>query len=94
VKQKNKASFCQLLRHCGSGDESDLWHISVTSFYLFYVVEHHVLKMTFNHNVKKNVHISTNIPAFFRYIGWPEGPETDIFASSDSVSYLICRVFR
>ena len=39
-------------------------------------VEHHVLKMTFHHNVKKNLfHISTNILAFFRYIGWPEGPE-------------------
>jgi len=28
------------------------------------------LKMTFHHNVKKNLfHISTNIPAFFRYFG-------------------------
>jgi len=30
----------------------------------------------------------------FRYIGRPEGPETDIIASSDSVSHLIHRVFR
>jgi len=39
----------------------------VTSFCLFCIVEHHVLKskMTFHHNVKKNLfHISTNIPAF------------------------------
>jgi len=29
-------------------------------------VEHHVLKMTFHHNVKKNLfHILTNIPAFY-----------------------------
>jgi len=51
--------------------------------------------MTFHHNVKKNLfHISTNIPAFSRYIDWPEDPETDIIASSDSVSHLICRVVR
>jgi len=31
---------------------------------------------------------------FFRYIVWPEGPETDIVASSDSISHLIHRVFR
>jgi len=43
--------------------------------------------MTFHHNVKKNLfHISTNIPAFFRYIGWPEGSETDIVASTASIS--------
>ena len=30
---------------------------------------------------------------FFRYTGWPEGPETDIVASDDRVSHLICRVF-
>ena len=66
------------------------WQASV-----FSVVEHHVLKMTFHHNDKKNLfHISTNIPTFFRYIGWPENPETDIVASSDSVSQLIYRVFR
>jgi len=48
--------------------------------------------MTFHHNVRKNLfHISTNIPAFFRYIDWPE---TDIVASSGSVSDLIYRVFR
>ena len=52
-------------------------------------------KTIFHHNVKKNLfHISTNIPPFFRYIGWPEDPETDIVASSDSVSHLIYRVFR
>ena len=28
-------------------------------------------------------------PHFFLYTGWPEGPETDIVASSDSVSHLI-----
>ena len=33
-------------------------------------------------------------PHFFRHIGWPEGQETDIFASSDSLSHLIYRVFR
>ena len=33
-------------------------------------------------------------PHFFRYIGWPEGPETDIVGSSDSVSHHIYRVFR
>jgi len=60
----------------------------VTSFCLFRVVEHHVLKTTFHHNVKKNLfHISTNIPALFRYISWPEGPETDIVAASDNVSH-------
>jgi len=56
-------------------------------------VEHHVSKMTFHHNPKKNLfHISTNIPVFFRYFGWPEDPETDIVASSDSVSHLIYRI--
>jgi len=51
------------------GDEYDLWYISVTSFCLFCVVEHHILKMTFHHNIKKNVfHISTNIPTFFSSI--------------------------
>jgi len=51
--------------------------------------------MPFHYNVKKNLfHILTNIPAFFRYIGWPEGPETNIVASSDSVSHPIYRVFR
>jgi len=35
------------------------------------------LKNDFHHNVKNNLfNISTNIPAFFRYIGWPEGPDT------------------
>jgi len=56
-------------------------------------VEHHVLKMTFHHNVKNNLfHALTNIPAFSRYFGWPEGSETDIVASSDSVSHLIYRI--
>jgi len=51
--------------------------------------------MTFHHNVKKSLfRISANVPAFFRYTDWPEGPETDIVASSDSVSHLIYRVFR
>jgi len=31
---------------------------------------------------------------FFRYIGWSEDPETDIVASTDSVSHLIYCVFR
>jgi len=31
---------------------------------------------------------------FFQYTGWPEGPETDIVASSDSISHLIYCVFR
>jgi len=54
-----------------------------------------MFKDDLHHNVKKNLfHISTNIPAFFRYIGWPEGPEIDMIASSDSVSHLIHRVFR
>ena len=53
-----------------------------------------VLKMTFHHNVKKNLfHNSTNIPAFFRCIGWPEGPEIDIVASNDSISHLIYEGF-
>jgi len=44
--------------------------------------------MTFHHNAKNNVfHISIDITAFFRYIGSPEGPETDIVASSDSVKH-------
>jgi len=43
---------------------------------------------------KEPVSYSTNMPAFFRYTGLPEGPETDIIASSDSVSHLIYRVFR
>jgi len=72
-----------------------VWYISVTSSCLFYVVERHVFKMTFHHDVKKKLfHISTNISVFFRYIGWPEGRETDIVASSDSVSHLIYRFFR
>jgi len=50
--------------------------------------------MNFNRNFKKNLfHISTNIPAFFRHIGWPKRPETDIVASSDSVTHLIYRAF-
>jgi len=61
----------------------------VTSFCNFCIVEHRVSKMTFHHNVKKNLfYISINIPAFFRFIGWPEGPETDIVTSSDSVSVI------
>jgi len=32
-------------------------------------------------------------PHLFQYIGWPEGTETDIVASSDSFSHLIYRVF-
>jgi len=95
VKEKNKAIFCQLLCHCGSDDEYDLEYISVTSFCLFCVVEHRVLKMTFHYNVKKNYFIFQPIfPHLFRYTGWPEGPETDIVASSDNVSHLIYRVFR
>jgi len=54
-----------------------------------------MFKNDFRHNVKTNLfHISTNIPAFFQYIGWPKGPVTDIIASSDSVSRLIHAVFR
>jgi len=52
-------------------------------FLSFCVVEHHVLKI--------NLLFSTNITAFFRYIGLLE---TDIFDSSDTVSQLIYRVFR
>jgi len=47
VKDKNKVSFFQRFRRCDSGAEWDLWCISVTSFCLFCVVEHHVLKKTF-----------------------------------------------
>jgi len=62
------------------------------SFCLFCAVEHHGLKITFHHNGKENLfHFSTNIPAFFRYIGLPE---TDIIVSSDSINHLIYRVFR
>ena len=62
------------------------------SFCLFCVVEQHVLKITFHHNVKETLcRFSTNIPAFFRYICWLE---TDIVASSGSVSHLIYRAFR
>jgi len=35
VKEKNKASFYQLLRRCGSGDEQDLWCISIDEFLSF-----------------------------------------------------------
>jgi len=57
-------------------------------------VEHHVSKMTFHHNVKKNLfHISTNILAFFPVYWLASGPETDIVVSSDSVSHLTYRVF-
>ena len=67
VKDRNKASFCQLLRHvvlatnktCGTYP----WQVFNP---VVCVVEHHVLKMTFHHNFKMNLfHISTNIPAFF-----------------------------
>ena len=52
-----------------------LWYISATSFCLFCFVEHHVLKVTFHHNVKKNLfHISTNIPAFFPVYWLDRGP--------------------
>ena len=40
---------------------------------------------------RESVSFSTNIPAFFRCIGFPE---TDIVACSDSFSNLIHRVFR
>ena len=30
--KENNASFCQLLRRCGCGDEKDQWCLSVTSF--------------------------------------------------------------
>jgi len=64
--RKTKPASVNYFAICGSDDEQDLWCISVTSFCLFCVVEHHVSKMTFHHNVKKNLfHISTNIPAFF-----------------------------
>jgi len=93
LQETNKASFCQPLRHCGSGDEYVVWFISVTRFCLSCVVERHVLKMTFHHNVKKDLfHIPTNT-RIFRYFGWPEGPETDIVAWSDSLSHLIYRAF-
>jgi len=58
--------FCQLLRHCGSGDELNLRCISVTIFCLFCVVQQHGLKIPFYHHVKENLcHFSTDIPAFF-----------------------------
>jgi len=61
--------------------------ISVTSFCLFCVVKQPALKITLQHNVKENLcHFSTSNPAFFWYISCLE---TDIFASSDSVSHLI-----
>jgi len=89
--EKQSHLVSTILRHCGSGDEYGLWYFSATNFCLFCVVGHHVLKMTFHHNVKKNLfHISTNISAFLRYTGWPEGPETDSVASS----HPIYRVFR
>jgi len=92
VKEKNKASFCQLIHRCGSSDEYDLWCIFVTSFCLFCVVEHHGSKITFHHYAKEILfYFSTNISAFLRYIGLPE---TDMAASRDSVSHLIYRVFR
>jgi len=70
MKEENKASFCQLIRHCGSGDEQDLWYISVTSFCLFCVVEHHVLKMTFHQIAKRSLFIfQPLLPHFFLYIG-------------------------
>ena len=65
-KRKRKpAAVNYSYRHCGSGDEWHLWCISVTSFCLFGFVEHHVSKMNFHHNVKKNLfHMPINIPAF------------------------------
>jgi len=46
----------------------------VRTFCLFCVVDHHVSNLTSHHNVKKNLfHISSNIPTFFPWIGWPEG---------------------
>jgi len=70
-RKNNKASFCQLLSCCGSGDEKDLWCISVTSFCLFCLVKHHGLKITFHRHVKEYLfHFSAISPAFFRYSGW------------------------
>jgi len=47
------------------------------------------LKMTFYHNAKKNLfHMSTNIPTFFQYIGWPEGPEIPAVIASAISSIL------
>ena len=68
VKEKNKVSFCQLLRRCGSGDEYDLWYISVTIFCLFCVVEHHVSKMTFHHIISKK-NCFTFQPIFTQFCG-------------------------
>jgi len=66
LKEKNKASFCQLLRRCGSGDTVHFRD----EFLSFLIVKQHGSKITFHDNVKENLcHFSINIPAFFRYIG-------------------------
>ena len=83
MKEKNKACFFQRLGRCGSSAEWDLWCISVTGFSLFCVVEHHVSKINFCFS-------ANNSRIFFRYIWWPE---TDIFASSDSIRQPIYIVF-
>jgi len=61
-----EASFCQVLRRCGSAYEQNLGCISVTSFCLFCVVKQHGLKITFHHNVKEKLcHFSTNFTSLF-----------------------------
>jgi len=52
-------------------------------------------KNDFHHNVKRNCFSFQPVfPHFFRYIGWPESPETNIVTSRDSVSHLISPAFR
>jgi len=69
--------------------------ISVTGFCSFRVVEHHVLKMTFHHNVQKNLfHISTNVPAFCSGILVGQRAQNRYCCPSANVSHFICRVFR
>jgi len=64
-------------------------------FLSFLCCETSCFKMTFHHNVKKNLfHISTNHPAFLPVYWLTRGPETDIVPFSSGVSDLIYRVFR
>jgi len=66
------------------------WQVSV-----FSMLWNIMFWKTFHHNVKEPVfYLNQYFHVFFRYVGWPEGPETDNVASSDSVSRLIYRVFR
>jgi len=53
--------------------------------FIFCVVEHHSLKITFHRNAEEYLfHFLANVPAYISYIGWPV---SDIIVSS-AVAYL------